>query len=533
MNGLMDYLSQQYAYVGNLLLSHIRLSILSVAAAILIGIPLGIFIGDRIKVQKPVLGLANIVQAIPSLAILGFLVPYMGIGSNTAIFMVVLYSLLPILKNTCAGLGNVTPDMIEAARGIGMTNRQILFKVKLPLALPVIMAGIRISSVSAVGLMTIAAYIGAGGLGTLVISGIQTDNSSMILAGAIPACLLALLMDFVMSRVERAVTPLALRLAASDLTPEREVRERRNRKLTLAGTGILICAAIAMVIAQHLAARPDVRIGSKDACESVIIGNMISDLIEAKTDLKVERKLALGGTMIAFDALEQGAIDLYPEYTGTIYSTVLGHTAAPGITKEETYEAVSKELKEQHDIDTLTNFGFSNTYVLAVSRETAERYHLENVSDLINVNGQLRFGCSPEFAVREDGLPGIEKTYGLKFKSIHNFSGTLMYTAITSEEVDVITAFSTDGLLQKYDLVLLKDDRNFFPPYFMLPIVNGDTLKKYPQLTDALSGMFNAIDDETMQGLNYKVVEQGEDRAKVARDFLLEKGLVTEAELGH
>src|SRR5699024_1597304 len=135
-----------------------------------------------------VLGVANVIQAIPSLAILGFLVPYMGIGANTAVFMVVLYSLLPILKNTCVGLQNISADAIEAARGIGMTRRQILFKVKLPLSLPVIMAGIRISSVSAVGLMTIAAYIGAGGLGTLVISGIQTDNSSMILAGAIPAC---------------------------------------------------------------------------------------------------------------------------------------------------------------------------------------------------------------------------------------------------------------------------------------------------------------------------------------------------------
>ena len=531
MSGLINYLSQQYVYVGGLLLSHIRLAILSVAAAIIIGVPLGIFIADRIKVQKPVLGIANVVQAIPSLAILGFLVPYMGIGANTAIFMVVLYSLLPILKNTCAGLGNINADMIEAARGIGMTNRQILFKVKLPLALPVIMAGIRISSVTAVGLMTIAAYIGAGGLGTLVISGIQTDNSNMILAGAIPACLLALLMDFVMARVEKAVTPISLRLASSQLTPEREKKEKQQRKVTLAGTAALICAAIVMMTVQHFSSQPDVRIGSKDATESVVIGNMMADLIEAKTDLKVERKLGLGGTMIAFDALKGGEIDLYPEYTGTAYSTILGNAAKPGLTQEEAYNTVASGLKESYDVDILTNFGFENTYVLAVSKEIAEKYHLSKVSDLININGQLRFGCSPEFAVRDDGLPGIEKAYGLKFKSIHNFSGTLMYTAINSQEVDVITAFSTDGLLQKYDLVLLEDDRHFFPPYFMLPLVNGDTLKKYPELDEALSGMYNYIDNETMQGLNYLVVEKGEDRAKVARDFLLEKGLVTEEEL--
>ena len=241
--------------------------------------------------------------------------------------------------------------------------------------------------------------------------------------------------------------------------------------------------------------------------------------------------MALGGTMIAFEALDQGEIDLYPEYTGTAYTAILGETANPGMTKEETYEEVKKGLKEEYGIDTLNNFGFNNTYVLAVTRETAERYNLETVSDLINVNGQLRLGCSPEFAVREDGLPGIQEVYGLEFKSVHNFSGTLMYTAIESGEVDVITAFSTDGLLQKYDLVLLEDDRNFFPPYFMLPIVNEDTLEKYPEIAEVLSCLDEFIDDETMQSMNYQVVELGRDRAEVGREFLLENGLVTEEEL--
>lgn len=531
MTGLINYVSQQYAYIGELLLSHIKLTILSVAAAILIGVPLGIFISSRENLRKPILGGANVVQAIPSLALLGFLVPYFGIGSGTAIFMVVLYSLLPILKNTCAGLDNINHDTLEAAKGIGMTKNQVLFKVQLPLALPVIMAGVRISSVTAVGLMTIAAYIGAGGLGTLVISGIQTDNSSMILAGAIPACALALLMDFLMSRVERAVTPIALRLSSNDLTPEQMQKERRHRFHTiLLSAGALVTAFVLMTV-QYINSKADLRIGSKEACESVIIGNMMADLIEAKTDLKVERKLALGGTMIAFQALDSGEIDLYPEYTGTAYGTILGNSIQPGTTKEEVYDLVKAQLKERHDVDILENFGFNNTYVLAVSKETAEKYNLKTVSDLKNVNGTLRFGCSPEFAVRDDGLPGIEKTYGLKFKSIHNFSGTLMYTAINSGEVDVITAFSTDGLLQKYDLVLLEDDKNFFPPYFMLAFINGDTLKKYPELVEPMSMMYDLLDDETMQGLNYKVVEEGQDRADVARQFLLDNGLVTEDEL--
>lgn len=528
MSNLMKYLSEQYPYVLQLLLSHVKLTILSVTLAIVIGVPLGILIADKVNIKKPVIGIANVVQAIPSLAILGFLVPYMGIGSNTAIFMVVLYSLLPILKNTCAGINNINAETIEAAKGIGMTNSQVLFKVKLPLALPVIMAGVRISSVTAVGLMTIAAYIGAGGLGTLVISGIQTDNSSMILAGAIPACLLALLIDLIMSKVEQAVTPISLRLNASELTPEREAKEKRNRKITLVSALAAIAAALALVVGQAMAAKPDLRIGSKEGCESVIIGNMMADLIEAKTDLKVERKLALGGTMIAFQALDTGEIDLYPEYTGTAYGTILSNPIEPGMTREQVYELVTEQLKEEHNIDTMTNFGFNNTYVLAVTKETAEKYNLKTVSDLRNVNGLLKLGCSPEFAVRDDGLPGIENTYGVKFKSTHNFSGTLMYTAITSNEVDVITAFSTDGLLQKYDLVLLEDDKNFFPPYFMLPIIRDETLKKYPELDEALSVLYNRFDDEAMQSLNYEVVEKGRDRAEVARTYLIEEGLVTE-----
>lgn len=530
MTRFITYVSEHYTYIGQLLLSHIKLTILSVFAAILIGVPLGILISGKIKIRKPVLGMANIVQAIPSLAILGFLVPYFGIGSGTAIFMVVIYSLLPILKNTCAGLDSINHDTLEAARGIGMTNNQVLFRVKLPLALPVIMAGIRISSVTAVGLVTIAAYIGAGGLGTLVISGIQTDNSGMILAGAIPACILALLMDFIMARIEEAVTPIALRLSASELTPEHKQKEKKQRKQTLILTSLAIAATLVIMVVQHVSSQADLYIGSSEGCEPVIMGNMMADLIEAKTDLKVGRKMSLGGTMITFQALSGDEINLYPEYTGTAFGTILNNPINPGMTEEFVYDTVTQQMNDRHHVKVLENFGFNNTYVLAVTKETAEKYHLRKVSDLKNVNGLLKLGCSPEFAVRDDGLPGIEKNYGLKFKSSHSFSGTLMYTAIISGEVDVITAFSTDGLLQKYDLMLLEDDRNFFPPYFMLPIIREDTMEKYPELEGILSELYGILDDDTMQELNYQVVEKGRDRADVAREFLIEKGLVSETD---
>ena len=253
---------------------------------------------------------AYLAPALPSLALLLFLVPYVGIGSITAVSMVVLYSLLPMLKNTCTGLRNISSETLEAAKGIGMTDMQILFKVRLPLSLPVIMAGIRISSVNAVGLMTIAAYIGAGGLGTLVLSGIQTDNSAMILAGAIPACCLALLMDFVMSKIETAVTPVSLPPASKKMSTTTIEQSKNTRKKTLAVASWIILSSGGFLLGRELLSRQDIRIGSKDATESVIIGNMLADLIEAKTDIKVERRLALGGTMIAFEALRSGEIDL-------------------------------------------------------------------------------------------------------------------------------------------------------------------------------------------------------------------------------
>lgn len=205
-----EYISSSSSQIIELLVEHIKLTTLSVGFAILIGVPLGILICYIKKLNKPILGIANVIQAIPSMALLGFAIPFLGIGTLPAIVTVVLYSLLPIIKNTYTGINSIPPQTIESARGIGLTKLQILFKVQIPLALPVIMAGVRISAVTAVGLMTMAAFIGAGGLGYLVFSGIRTVNNNQILAGAIPACLLALLVDFLVATVEKLVTPISL-----------------------------------------------------------------------------------------------------------------------------------------------------------------------------------------------------------------------------------------------------------------------------------------------------------------------------------
>jgi osmoprotectant transport system permease protein len=209
--GFLGFVSGNILEILARALDHIQLTLIAITIASFLGVPLGVLISHIKPLKKPIMGFANVVQAIPSIALLGFLVPFLGIGEKPAVCMVVIYSLLPIVKNTATGLSNINRQTLEAAKGIGMTRFQVLRKVKLPLALPVIMAGIRISAVSSVGLVTLSAFIGASGLGYLIYSGIRTLNNYQILSGAIPACILALLVDFITSLIEKAVTPECFR----------------------------------------------------------------------------------------------------------------------------------------------------------------------------------------------------------------------------------------------------------------------------------------------------------------------------------
>ena len=520
MNNLIDYVASQWQYILALLYNHVQYSLISVIIAILIGVPLGLIIFNYKKLNKPVLSFANLVQAIPSLAILGFIVPYLGIGATPAIFMVVVYSLLPILKNTYTGLSNINPETLEAAKGIGMTQLQILFRVEIPLALPVIMAGIRISSVTAVGLMTIAAYVGADVLGTLVVSGIQMDNSSMILAGAIPSCMLALGMDFFMSKVEKSVTPASIQLGANNLTPEKIESYKRHRNATMATMAVLFIVITTVFIRTSMVTKPDIIVGSKEAVEGRIIGHIIAETIERKTPFKVERRLGLGGTMIAYNALKTREIDLYPDYTGSLLAAVLGYSLDPGTSRDEVFNIIKTELKARDNIHALTPYNVNNAYVLAVSKDLAEQYNIKTISDLKKISKRLIFGSEPEFAVRKDGLIGFTKAYNMEFKDILKFSGTLIYTAIDSDNVQIITAFSTDSLIAKYDLVVLEDDKNFFYPYHITPIATTEIIEAYPEIIGVLESISEYLDDSTMRRLNGLAIEEGQDPEDIANDFL-------------
>lgn len=522
MGNFINFTLERKDQIFNLFLQHIELTVFAVVVSIIIGVPLGILITRVRKLSTPIIAIANIAQSIPSLALLGFLIPVFGIGSKPSIIMVVIYSLLPIIKNTYTGLINIDAPVIEAATGVGLTKSQILLKISIPLAMPIIMSGIRISAVTAVGLMTIAAFVGAGGLGYLVFSGVQTVNNNMILAGAIPACFLALFLDFIIGKVEGLVVPEGIRIAKGEKIKKRKNRNKKFNKIIAASLAIVVIVAssIALYNAKN---KKVIVVGSKNFNEQLVLGNMLASLIEHNTDYKVERKFNLGGTNVVFSAMKSGDVDLYAEYTGTGLVDIMKRNTISD--KDKVYNIVKDYFDKTYSMEWLKPIGFNNTYVLSMKRELANKYNVNTVSDLSKVSSNFTLGSTMEFLNRSDGYLGLQKMYNIKFKNTKGLDGGLRYSALNKDETQVTDAFSTDGLLKKFNLKTIKDDKNFFPPYYAVPLVNKTTLSKYPKLKGVLEKLENKISDEEMRNLNYKV-DNGEKPEKVADDFLRSKGLI-------
>ena len=526
MTALLKYMADNSAQLIDLLIEHIELTFVAVGIAILVGVPLGILISYVKQLSKPIVGVANVIQAVPSMAMLGLAIPLLGIGVLPAIFMVTLYSLLPIIKNTYTGIASIDPEMVEAAKGIGLTRGQILTKVKIPMALPVIMAGVRISAVTAVGLMTMAAFIGAGGLGYMVFSGIRTANNLQILAGAIPACILALIVDFLMGVVERLVTPISLQSTYMS-AKEKAKRGRRRQKLVLAFASVLLVVLMGNSVVASMGGESEnkhITIGGMDFTEQFTLVYLYKDYIEHETDIKVTPETNLGGSQVCRGALKKGEIDMFVDYTGTIYVEVLQNEPNPDM--QEVYEVCKDEMYKQNKFILLNQTGFNNTYTLATTKEISDKYKLTKLSDLKRVGSQLVSGTTLQFLNRQDCMGGLTDNYGITFKDSKGLDGTPRYTALENGEVDIIDAFGTDGLLKKFDLVVLKDDLNFFAPYYGVPVFREEVLKKYPELESVCNKLSSVLNDEIMMELNYRVDEKGEEPEDVARDFLESEGLI-------
>ncbi len=515
------FLQQNWPEVLQHLREHLWLVFVSTLIAVAIGLPTGVLLTRNKILRTPILGIANVMQTIPSLALFGFLIPLPfigGIGARTAIVALVLYSLLPIIRNTVTGILGVDPNVREAAVAMGMTGSQVLWQVELPLAMAVIITGVRVALVIAIGVTTIAAAVGAGGLGVFIFRGIRQFDNNLLLAGAVPAALLALTADFLLGLVERF------------FSTDGRSKSHKRPLTTLGLVALVIILGGSAFVVWRGARRPPasttkqehVVVGSKDFTESALLGEIVAQMLEARGVL-VQRNFELGGNL-PHEALLAGKIDLYPEYTGTSYTAVLKH---PPITDPRAvYNQVKEEYAQKFNVVVGDPLGFDNTFAILVRGAEARRLKLKTISDAIPYVRSWRAGFGQDFMSRADGYQGFSKAYDLKFADQpREMDLSLTYIALASSKVDLIAGNSTEGRIAALDLFQLEDDRHYFPPYEGVYLARQDSLARVPAVGEVLGKLAHAISTEEMRQLNYEVDANKRGQADVVREWIKKKGL--------
>lgn len=510
MKQLLTFYAERKDFILPLVVEHLQISIIAIIFATIVGITLGIFIAQKRKLSPFILGIISFMYTIPSISMLGFLIPLTGIGDTSAIIALSIYALLPIIRSTYTGIEHVDKDILEAAKGMGSTKWQILYKIKLPLAFPVIMSGFRNMVVMTIALAGIASFIGAGGLGVAIYRGITTNNLTMTIAGSIAVALLALLADLLIGGFERYFC--------------KRHHAKKKKRNVLALLAVVVCILMGSIF-MPAPKQDTIHIATKPMTEEFIIGEMLRQLIEANTNLNVKiTKGVGGGTSNIHPAMVKKEFDMYPEYTGTAWNFVLKKKAIPDA--KTLYHDLVKEYQTRYDMSWLGLYGFNNTYGVAVSKKTAETYHLKTYSDLSKVSPSLSFGGEYDFYERDDGYDALRKVYDFNFKKTVDLDIGLKYDALLKGEVDAITVFTTDGRLSDPNIVLLKDDRNFFQSYYAGTIVRNEILQKHPELKSIIMKLNGQISDKEMAKMNYEVEQDGQNEADVAHAFLIKKHLL-------
>lgn len=483
---------------------HLGISLAALVIAMVIAIPLAIWAVRRPKLAEGLLQLTSVLQTIPSLALLGLLIPLVGIGTVPAVIALVIYALLPIFQNTYLGIDEIDDSIEEAADAFGMSRMRKLFKVELPIAMPQIIAGIRTAVVLIIGTATLAALIGAGGLGTFIMLGIDRNNTSLLLIGAISSALLAIVLSalirwFQTAKPKRALTVFGVIVALLAGGGAYSVYANRTETITIAG-----------------------KLGS----EPEILINMYKQLIEANdSHVKVTLKPNFGKTTFLFSALTHDQIDIYPEFTGSVLETLVSGSHAKNLTANQTYQLAKKRLASQDEMTLLKPMAYNNTYALAVTKKFKRQHHLKTISDLNQVESILKPGMTLEFIDRDDGLKGLKKAYGLDITA-KSMEPALRYEAISKGRINLVDAYSTDSELRQYNLAILKDDKHFFPTYQGAPLMKQSFAKKHPKVVKALNKLAGRISETDMQEMNYEVNVKNESAATVAHHYLVKHGLL-------
>lgn len=486
------------------LFEHLQISLLSLLLAVFIAVPLGIILVKLPKLKEWLLQLTGVFQTIPSLALLGLFIPMLGIGKIPAVTALVIYALFPVLQSTITGLDSVDKNLQEAAEAFGMNRLERLRKFELPLAMPVIVSGVRTAAVLIIGTATLGALIGAGGMGSFILLGIDRNNTALILIGAISSAFLAILMNIVIKYLEnKSLKKIMISLIA-----------------LITATVLSFIPSIApMMNTKHLV------VAGKLGPEPEILINMYKELIEANSDIKVKLEPNFGKTSFLYEALKNKQIDIYPEFSGTITSSLLKNQVKVSNAPLEVYEAAREGILNQDKLVYLKPMEYQNTYALAVKKDYANKYDLKTISDLSKVEDSAVAGFTLEFNDRDDGNKGLKSLYKLEL-NVKTLEPNLRYQAINGGNVQIVDAYSTDSELIEYDLVVLEDDKQLFPPYQGAPLMRKDTLEKYPKLEEILNKLAGQISAEEMSRMNYQVKVDKRSASEVAHEYLVNKGLV-------
>jgi osmoprotectant transport system permease protein len=485
-----EALSHLPDYLGN----HVRVSLAALALGLIISLPLAIFARNRPVARAALLALASIVQTVPGLALLALFYPlllavasltlksfgfsFSAFGFLPAMLALALYSMLPVLRNGITGLNGIDPALLEAAQGVGMTARQSLFMVELPLALPVMMAGIRTAAVWVIGTATLSTPIGQTSLGNYIFAGLQTQNWVFVLFGCLASAVLALAVDQLLGLIETGL------------------RNRSRLRTALGGFGIAALAAVTLVPSSARSTSTYV-VGAKTFAEQYVLSALIRDRLQA-AGLSATTRSGLGSNVI-FEALSGGDIDVYVDYSGTLWANQFHHSDI------RPRDELLRELKAtlaKRNITLFGELGFENAYALVMPRKRAEALGIRSIADLaalapnLSIAGDYEFFSRPEWA-------SLQKAYGLSFRAQRQMQPDFMYAAIASGEVDVIAGYTSDGLIAKYDLLVLEDPRHAIPPYdailLLAPKRAGDE-----RLQAALKPLLSRIDIADMRDANLR-----------------------------
>lgn len=499
-----ERIAEAFARLPDYLGGHVLVSMTALALGLLISVPLALLAMRRQALRQVLLGLASVVQTIPGLALLALFYPlllalstltervfgfaFSALGFLPSVLALALYSMLPVMRNTITGLSGIDPAVREAAIGVGMTRRQSLFEVELPLALPVIMAGIRTSAVWVIGTATLSTPIGQTSLGNYIFAGLQTQNWVFVLFGCIVAAVLALVVDQLLSQMEIGVST------------------RRRSRIILGAAGLVLIGVGALVPALR-AGVATYTIGAKTFSEQYILAALMQQRLQAN-GLAADRRDGLGSSVI-FDALGANEIDVYVDYSGTIWTNQMNRTDMKP--RAEVLREVAAWLREQHGITMFGGLGFENAYALAMPRERAEALGIRTIADLARYAGTMSIAGDYEFFSRPE-WKALQAAYGLDFSSERQMQAEFMYQAAAAGEVDVVAAFTSDGRIAQYDLVTLEDPKQALPPYDAIMLV-APRHAQNSALRDALRPLIGAIDVQLMREANRRTIAGGEGAA--------------------